>query len=205
LAENVVETDAPLPKPILSDPLFYDTLVKLILKEDKPFQGYADLAVPQGFPLAVRSTLRDLLDAGIPSDIGELFKEGLKEDLIKSKLEIGQLLDLFRLYRLYLKKIDSLPVLPRAALLKRATQVAPTSQYLKKFAEILIYGFYDLTGVQSDFFHAIVKNHPSRFFFPYESDHPAYRFVSPKTMCFRWPRLKKFDWPARPTPPKKWR
>src|SRR5947207_16030398 len=54
LAENVVKSDAPLPKPILSDPLFYDTLVKFILKEDKPFQGYADLAVPQGFPLAVR-------------------------------------------------------------------------------------------------------------------------------------------------------
>jgi hypothetical protein len=47
LAENVVEAGEALKKPILSDPLFFDTLVKFIIRDDKPFRGFTDLAIPQ--------------------------------------------------------------------------------------------------------------------------------------------------------------
>ncbi|MCG3203586.1 MAG: ATP-dependent helicase/deoxyribonuclease subunit B [Elusimicrobia bacterium] len=174
LAEMVVDAHAPLSKSILSDPLFFDTLVKQIVKDDKPFEAFSDMAVPDGFPPAVRGTLRDLLDAGIHQEnVDELIQEGF----VGTDVDLGSLRSLLNLHRLYLRRIDKLDVLPRSELLKQAIKLAPTSAALAKYQEILYYGFYDLTGLQADFFQAVAKHFPSRFFFPYVHDHPAYSFA----------------------------
>lgn len=174
LAEMIVASEAPLEKPILSDPLFFDSLVKQIVWDDKPFDAFEELAVPDGFPPAVRGTLRDLLDAGIHQEnVDELIQEGF----VGTDVDLGSLRALLNLHRLYLRRIAKLSVLPRSELLKQAIKIAPQSSALKEFEEILYYGFYDLTGLQADFFHAVVKNFPSRFFFPYVHNHPAYAFA----------------------------
>lgn len=173
LAERIVESGKSLPKPVLSDPLFFDTLVKFIIKSDRPFRGFDDLAIPEGFPMAVRATLRDLMDSGAGADIVEAVKEGF----LGRDVDVGSLRQLLHLYRLYLDRLKTLPVLPRLALSKAAVQETPTSDYLKRFEEILFYGFYDATGIQTDLFQTIAKSHPTRFFFPYDAANPAYAFA----------------------------
>lgn len=172
LAREIVEFEGSLAKPVLSDPLFFDTLVKMIQKEDRPFEGFQDLAIPDGFPGAVRATLRDLVDAGVPWEA----QEAIKENFLGEGVGVGTLKQLFRLYQIYLEKIDRLPVLPRNALIKEATRLAPASSGLAQFKELIFYGFYDLTGIQLEFFQAAVKNHPSSLLFPYMAENPAFKF-----------------------------
>jgi hypothetical protein len=101
LAEQVVENAGGLDKPVLSDPLFFDTLVKFIIKSDRPFHGFDDLAIPDGFPMAVRATLRDLMDSGAGADIVEAVKDGF----LGKDVDIGSLKQLLHLYRLYLERL----------------------------------------------------------------------------------------------------
>ncbi len=174
LAQGIVDAEAPLKKPILSDPLFFDTLVKQIVRDEKPFEGFEEVAVPDGFPPAVRGTLRDLLDAGINQEnVDALIQEGFAG----TDVDLGSLRSLLNLHRLYLRRVEKLPVFPRAALLNQAIKIAPRSTFLKKFKEVVYYGFYDLTGLQADLFQSVVKNFPSRFYFPFVHNHPAYEFA----------------------------
>jgi len=176
LIQSVVDGAGGLKKPVLSDPLFFDTLVKFILKETKPFQGMSDLAVPEGFPPAVRGTLRDLVDAGVPAD-ARVVAEAVKEDFLGRKVDVGTLFELLYLYQTFRSRARDLPYSPRWELNERAIELAPSSQFLKPFHEIIFYGFYDMTGRQADFFQTVVKNFPSRMYFPYVKDHPAYGFA----------------------------
>ncbi len=174
LAQNLIDEDGGSAKPVLSDPLFFDTLVKILLREKKPFHIFEEMAVPDGFPPAVRSTLRDLLDASVDD---ELVQNAMAEKFVGRDVDLGSLRELLSLYRSYLEKLESLPVSSTAQIVKRATELAPESQRLKSFKEIMFYGFYDLTGLQTEFFEAIVRHYPSSFFFPYVAQHPAYAFA----------------------------
>lgn len=174
LGEKICDADAQVLKPLYSDSFFFDFLVKDILKTDKPFIQIDNLALPDGFPPAVRSTLRDLIDAGVSPDVVEAVKEGF----LGKDMDVGSLKELLQLYRKYLKRVEELPVTPRIELVKKATDLAPHSIYLNQFKHIFYYGFYDLTGSQADFFQSVVKSHKATFFFPYVHDHPAYAFAS---------------------------
>jgi ATP-dependent helicase/DNAse subunit B len=173
LAHAVVDHSDPLKKPVFSDPHFYDTLIKNILRKDRPFKAWKELAVPDGFPPAVKGTLRDLLDAGAPPDVVEAVKEGF----LGKEVDVGPLKELLNLYRKYLGKLKKLPVYPSQVLIQEATARSSSSEFLRQFPEIIYYGFYDLTGLQAEFFEAVAKNFPSRLFFPYLKDHPAYQFA----------------------------
>jgi hypothetical protein len=197
LAERVVVQDGTLGKPVLSDPLFFDTLVKFIIKSDRPFSNFDDLAIPDGFPMAVRATLRDLVDAGAPASIIEAVGEGF----LGKDVDVGSLKQLLHLYRLYLDKVESLAVAPRSAQVRAAIEAAPTSTYLKGFKEILFYGFYDATGVQTDFFQAVVKHHPSRMYFPYDAENPAYAFARRFRDSYLQPVMKEDIVLAQDGPP----
>lgn len=175
-SDSIVQADGGLPKPVLSDPLFYDTLVRKLLEEDRSFPEIADLAVPDGFPPAIRSTLRDLMDAGVPPEIS---MEAVREGFLGRPADIGSLLELLRLYRRYLQKLDSFPIAPRSTVLKLAAErAADGSRFLSRFQMIFFYGFYDLTGLQSELFLSIANRYPASFYFPFRSDHPAFRFAS---------------------------
>src|SRR5258708_40283295 len=49
LAQTIVHETGALDKPVLSDPLFYDLLVKNLIRKNKPFESFSDMAVPDGF------------------------------------------------------------------------------------------------------------------------------------------------------------
>lgn len=165
--------------PVLSDPVFFDRIMNRILHKQisRPFKGFA---------CAVRSSIRDLMDAGVdPETAMEHLEEGLFGDpkgqgqSLRSRAvppEAGRLRWLFEVFMSYKKKLKSLPVLCHADLVTLAAESAPASSFLKGFKEIIYYGFYDLTGLQLDFFKAVTENHPCSLFYPY-IDHPAYSFA----------------------------
>ncbi|MBM2835313.1 MAG: addB, partial [Candidatus Brocadiaceae bacterium] len=60
-----------------------------------------------------------------------------------------------------------------------ATSCVQDSKFLKGFKYILAYGFYDLTGVEQDFFGEIFRSHPTMLFLPYQKKHPSFGYVKP--------------------------
>jgi len=62
-----------------------------------------------------------------------------------------------------------------AQMFEAACASAPKSKYLKDFKNIIFYGSYDFTGLQSELFKAICANYNVTVFCPYE-DNPAYKF-----------------------------
>ncbi|MBV9080768.1 MAG: exodeoxyribonuclease V subunit gamma, partial [Elusimicrobia bacterium] len=162
---------------VLSDSLFFDTLVRQILKRDKPFPGFAGLAVPDGFPPSVRATLRDLGDAGVePEKLLEAVNNADEFNL--PEVDLGSLKQLIHLHRLYLDRVTKLKVLSRSDVLKRAADAAAASPFLKGFSSIVFYGFYDLTGLQAELFESVSRAHPTEFFLPYFSKHPDWTFAA---------------------------
>jgi hypothetical protein len=134
LAENVVQQAGGLKKPLRRDTLFFDTLVKQIIRDERPFESLDEIAVPQGFPSAVRGTLRDLLDAGVNA---ENVGAAIEEEFAGAALDLGSLRSLLNLHRFYLRRIDELPVSLRAHLVERAIERAPDSPILAAFSQIL--------------------------------------------------------------------
>ncbi|PCI36455.1 MAG: hypothetical protein COB53_09585 [Elusimicrobia bacterium] len=167
LASQVVEDSQQLTSTIVTDGLFHDSLVDQLLRD-----GAKDRS--KGLSAAYRSSIRDLIDGGLdprvlPDDFLNLFKE--KAAQIRMK-------DLLSLLDRYLEKLNDIGVLPPAGVAKLAAQVVMNDQGgLGQYSKILYYGFYDLTGVQGDFFHAVAANHNVELFFPLRKDHPAFHFA----------------------------
>ncbi|MFN0117797.1 MAG: PD-(D/E)XK nuclease family protein [Elusimicrobiota bacterium] len=173
--DEIFSNEVNCPKPIFSDSHFYDNLVKDILREDRPFSNFEDLAVPDGFPPSVRSTLRDLIDAGIePDKLGEALRE--HNEFALADVDVGNLLQLMQLYRLYLRRIGALPVLPRSEVLPLVIQQLKESEIIGSLKEIIFYGFYDMTGLQSDFLTQISSSAPCSFFLPFDKLDSDFQF-----------------------------
>lgn len=158
---------------LVADDLFYDKVVDKLLEE-------TDEGAPRGRPFknlaaAFRASLRDLMEAGIdPGHFREHFADLLKDDT--DRTAFGRLLDI---QERYLSKLEELGVLPLTGLVQRAAKHLEEGKpsRLSRYADILYYGFYDLNGVQADFFAAVARSFPVTLFFPYRKDHPGYRFV----------------------------
>lgn len=172
LAAAVVEEGGFPDAALVSDPVFHDAVVDRAL-DRAPSLGVARELRPKALASAVRSSLRDLIDAGVNSaQVAEHFGS----TLIKDEEEAARLNALLALLALYEKELARLGVLPPSALVKFAAEAAPNSDFLSGFGGILYYGFYDLTGLQLDFFEAVTAARSSKLFFPYKVSHPAFRF-----------------------------
>jgi RecB family exonuclease len=159
---------------LIADPLFHDAVVDQALDE-APSLGVARELRPRALAAAVRSSLRDLVDAGVDA---QSLAENFGDELLREEGERARFIALLSLLAVYEKKLAKLGVLPSSALVKSAAALAPASKWLASFAEIIYYGFYDLTGLQSDAFEAVTSAHPSRLYFPYRAGHPAFRFAA---------------------------
>ncbi|HVC09094.1 MAG TPA: PD-(D/E)XK nuclease family protein [Elusimicrobiota bacterium] len=177
LALAALEEDSALAgKTLLGDPVFFDKLMDEILDShpelSRPFGGAAR---PRALARSLRSSLRDLIDAGASPD---QVLEHFGAELEAGGPERQKLAALLRLSFLYEKRLESLNVLSSSALARLAARRAEDgSAFLGRFREILYYGFYDLTGLQADFFEAVAKNYPAALFFPYRRGHPAFAFA----------------------------
>ena len=172
LAAAVVEEAGFPDAALISDPVFHDAVVDRVL-DLAPSLGIAKELRPKALASAVRSSLRDLVDSGVDP---KLVAEHFGSTLIQDAEEAGRLNALLALLALYEKELGRLGVLPPSALVKYAAEAAPASEWLSGFGEILYYGFYDLTGLQLDFFEAVTSVRPSKLYFPYRQGHPAFRF-----------------------------
>jgi ATP-dependent helicase/nuclease subunit B len=172
LAAAVVEEGGFPVASLVSDPVFHDAVVDRVL-DRAPSLGIAKELRPKALASAVRSSLRDLIDAGVdPRQVAEHFGS----TLLKDDEEAGRLNALLALLALYEKELSRLGVQPPSALVKQAAEYAPASLWLSEFSGILYYGFYDLTGLQLDFFEAVTNTRDSHLYFPYRQGHPAFRF-----------------------------
>lgn len=172
LAAALLE-DEELPGDLLSDPDFHDAVVEGLLDAAPEVAGPSERR-PAALAAAARSSLRDLMDAGVePAAAAGLLAEGLLRDTV----EASRLAALLGLQAAYESKLASLGVLPPSALTRLATEAAPRSAFLAGFREALYYGFYDLTGRQLAFFEAVCSAAPVRLYFPYRRGRPAYKFA----------------------------
>lgn len=159
---------------VVGDGLFHDKVVDSLLRERLG-------AVPsRGMAAAYRSTIRDLVDAGIDS---ASIRENLA-DYFEQKPEWAEdwkgLKDLLDLQERYLARLTQAGVMPVSGLTRTATALVEDgkSRLLDRWAAVLYYGFYDLTGLQADFLKAVAGAHPRTFvYFPYREGHPAYKFA----------------------------
>ncbi|MFA5140989.1 MAG: PD-(D/E)XK nuclease family protein [Elusimicrobiota bacterium] len=162
LALEIVREEGGLPGSATDDPLFHERLLDSLL----------DPGQPRGMAAAYRSSLKDLIDAGVGSRALEILDEGLLND----DAEAARLRSLLRLLGRYERRLAGLGALTAPELIRRAAEAAGGSRTLKRYKAVLYYGFYDLTGLQADFFEAVSREHPTVLFFPYRKG-GAYAFA----------------------------
>lgn len=158
----------------ITDDFFFSEFLRRLLKEDVPgadtFRYFSE--TPEGCG-ALWATLRDMRDARADPDI---LIEALREDIFK-KENISKLTPLISLYKEFFSRIKDLGISGYSDISETAEELAPSSNLLQSFKEIIYYGFYDLTQVQYDLFHAVAQNYPSSLYFPLIETMPAFTFA----------------------------
>lgn len=168
LALEIVEESGLNEKELIGDGLFHDKVMDGLLRGD------AKKRLSRGLSAAYRASLRDLVDAGVePAQFREHFGELLDDDA-RARLEA-----LFGLQEKYLGRLEELSVIAPSGLARLAARRVEegTASCLDLYAEVIYYGFYDLTGTQADFFSAVTGSGPACVFFPYKRNHPAFDFA----------------------------
>lgn len=174
LAERLVREAGGLGKEVWGDPLFYDQLMNGLLESPAGRRLLSGRPRQRGLAAAVRASLRDLADAGVePARVQELLGEGLLEDP-EDRERLEALLELLAAFD---QKVAALPVAPPSALTRAAAEAAPDSAWLKSFRAVVYYGFYDLTGLQSEFFEAVARSRDVTVYYPFRKGEPAYAFA----------------------------
>ena len=162
---------------LVGDPVFHDRLVDSLLGRE-PGLGrlFGGEARPRALAAALRASLRDLGDAGVSAeDVQEFFGE----ELVARPEERVRLQALLRLLRAYEERLEELLLLSPSGLIRLAAGRAESCAALGGFREVLYYGFYDLTGLQLEFFEAVAARCETRLYFPFRRGHPAFRFAEP--------------------------
>jgi ATP-dependent helicase/nuclease subunit B len=135
--------------------------------------GFLPVAEKAGGCGALWQTLRDLRDGGVdPANLQSALDEGLCDDLDKAK--VAPLVDL---YEGFLESLRQWDLRDYADFICSVRDCVKSSSFLKRFEKIFYYGFYDLTQVQLDVFHEIVRHYPTTLFFPLMRGHPAWVFA----------------------------
>ncbi len=172
LAWSILREEEPLDGVFISEPLFFNRLVDSLAETELPDSLWPKKSKrPKAFSESLRSSLRDLIDAGLVFDDLSAYQDELE-------FEGSQALKSLSLFaQLYREKLKELKIFSMAELVRLAAQKSEKSRFLGQFQEIIYYGFYDLTGLQLDFFENVTKSHPCRLFFPYAKSHPAFAFA----------------------------
>lgn len=120
---------------------------------------FGDVRHRVGFAAAVEATLRDLLDAGIPADAFSSWTAAFPDEARRAPLAA-----LAALYREAAGRLSGFA--HEAAILREAAQRAQASE-----RPLLVYGFYDFTGLQRDLLAALGERRTLHVFLPkYEAD-----------------------------------
>ncbi len=154
----------------------YEYLIAGLLKQHT--HGEPLFKNVQSLPALARSlyqVIQDLTDANVHIDS---IKEAIKEGFVEGA-EIQKLNGVINLYDLFKQKLKGINISHDADVYRLAASCVQDSKFLKGFKYILAYGFYDLTGVEQDFFGEIFKSYPAVLFLPYQKKHPSFGYVTP--------------------------
>ncbi len=170
-------------------PLFpQDHLRDFLLKDILSEPGLNQYPISPGFVRAVKASLRDLEDSLADPDILEEQLRTIPEDVSWSQ-EQERFAWLVRVYRRFGERVAQLTTFrPYQHLFERALAQVENSAYLKSFAGIIFYGFYDMPGRSWELVSRVCAAYPVAVFAPYQK-HPAYRFAS-KFFETNWLGLK---------------
>lgn len=174
LAQTLIEDAGGLGGRLVSDPVFHDAVVDRLLASPQAGELFGGAERPRALASAVRASLRDLIDAGVSA---EQIAEHFGDELIADEHERARLRALLALSRAYELELEKLGVVSPSGLTRKAAALAGESERLGRLREVLYYGFYDLTGLQLEFFEAVTSRRPSTLFYPYVKGHPAFRFA----------------------------
>lgn len=147
----------------LSDDLFLEeALRQLIRAGHRAAAGFSELEETAAGCAALWQTLRDLKDGLVdPPRALEAVAEGhFGED---GEEKLGPLLCL---YDAFLSRCKEWKIGDYTDLDTKVLGQIASSTFLQQFSHIFYYGFYDLTQVQTDFFHAVAQRYPTTLFFP---------------------------------------
>lgn len=161
---------------IIQQPIIYEYLIEGLLKEQKLRESlFKNTQSLSALARALFQTLQDLLHANV--DAGAL-EEAVREGFVESH-EISRVYGIVRIYRMFKQKLRTLNISSYSGLYHLATGSVQDSKFLKGFRHILVYGFYDLTGSQQDFFEEIFRSYPTIVFMPYQKKHKAFSYIKP--------------------------
>ncbi len=160
-----------LSAPILREELFLEEALRQIIRTrqpgTEPFSGIEERA---GGCAALWQSLRDLRDGMVQPEVAA---EALREGHFDSRTE-ERTANLLVMLRTFLGFCHERDIRDHSTLDKFALAQAPASLFLSQFAQIFYYGFYDLTQIQVDLFHAIAQTYPTTLFFPLLQTQPVH-------------------------------
>ncbi len=164
------------PGRLIRQSFVYESIIEGLLRQDAlagtPFKQAQS---PHALARALFQVVQDLDDANVHvDDLKAIIKEGFVDGP-----EAQKIYGIAQLYDLYRQRLRALQISHYSDVYLTATACAPQSQFLEGFTAILVYGFYDLTGVEEDFFREIFRAHPAILFLPYQKGNPAFSYVKP--------------------------
>ncbi len=151
-----------------------DNLHDYILKKVVSQPGLNLYPIHRGFLSALKSSLRDLADGLATADTLEEYIQTTDRKGIADAKE--HLLWLTRVFKAYGQQMEQVPgYRSYQTYFTQALAQAEDSAWLRSFAEIILYGFYDLTGRQLELLQVLRANYALTVFWLY-CNLPAFQF-----------------------------
>lgn len=161
---------------VIQQSVIYESIIAGLLKKHTPHGSLFENV--QSLPAIAKALFRvvqDLTDANVQvDDLKEAVQEGFVEGM-----EIQKLHEVMHLYDMFQQRLKTLNISHYSDVFRTATPCVQDSGFLKGFKHILAYGFYDLTGVEQDFFGEIFRTYPTILFLPYQKKRAAFSYVKP--------------------------
>ncbi|MGH7812056.1 MAG: hypothetical protein ACREP5_17405, partial [Candidatus Binatia bacterium] len=169
--------EANLTRPEPRSDLFLEEVLRQIIRTRQPgAEPFAGIEERVGGCAALWQTLRDLRDGLVdPALALEALREGHFSNRTSQRTS-----DLLALLQTLMRFCNDQGIYDQSDIDKAAVDLIPSSRFLKEFAQILYYGFYDLTQLQIDLFQGVARNFPTTLFFPLlptRPSHAAWRFA----------------------------
>ena len=170
LALRLREEISQTPLRLQSDLFFEEALRQMIRQRQPGAEPFAGIEKRAGGCAALWQTLRDLRDGMVdPAVALEALTEGHFSR--RASERTAELLVLLRTFQEFCRRQN---IVDQSALILNAIGQVAHSNFLQQFSQIVYYGFYDLTQIQLDLFHAVARHFPTTLFFPLLDAQPAH-------------------------------
>ncbi len=157
--------------PLLPQNHVRDYLIKNLLNTP----GLDLYPISRGFVQAVKSALRDMEDSLVTPEVLEEHWQSMPDFVLEQ--DGGRFAWLVRLYKQYVEKTNAVSgYRSYQTMFEGALRQVEKSAYLNSFSQLLIYGFYDMTGRQWELVSRVRAHYPGAVFVPYDKK-PAYSFA----------------------------